>query len=141
GAHVHALEAARGAIELAGRDAVAAALDVAISASLALGRTAQAASLSARRATVAPPPAAPRDGDPTDAASALAAHRAHPSAATAARLWIASRWNPRSVALRAALRAALAADDPRLRILEDELVSLAADPAADLARVAVAALR
>ena len=142
GAHVHALEAARGAIELAGRDAIADALDAAISASLALGRTAQAAALSARRATVAPPPPPPPPRDnPTDAAAALAAHRAHPTAGTADRLWVASRWNPRSVALRAALLAALAPDDPRRRLLSTELLALAADPDASLGRAAVAALR
>ena len=140
GSHVHALEAARYAIELAGRDAIASALDAAISASLALGRTTQASALSARRATVAPPPTPPRD-DPTSTASALAAHRTRPTVATVARLWVASRWNPRSVSLRAALRAALAPDDPRFRILEAELLSLASDPDAALALTAVAALR
>jgi hypothetical protein len=141
GAHVHALEAARSAIELAGADAIAGALDAAISASRALGRAAQADALAARRAAVAPPPVSPRDGDPTDAAAALAAHRAQPTDASAARLWIASRWSPRDVACRAALRAALGPGDPRRRALEAELVALAADRDAERARAAVAALR
>jgi len=84
---------------------------------------------------------APRDGDPPDAAAALAAHRARPTDATAARLWIASRGSPRDVASRAALRAALAADDPRRRAIEAELVALAADRDPVRARAAVDALR
>lgn len=141
GAHVHALEAARYAIDLAGADAIAGALDAAISASRALGRTAQADALAARRAALTPPPAVPRDGDPTDASAALAAHRARPTDTTTTRLWIATRWNPRDVAARAALRATLSPGDPRRRALEAELVSLAADRDPALARAAVAALR
>jgi hypothetical protein len=141
GSHVHAIEAARSAIDLAGADALAGALDAAIAASRALGRTAQADALAARRAAAAPPPERPRDGDPTDAAAALASHRAGPTEATAARLWLASRWNPRDVGSRAALRAALGPGDPRRRAIELELAALAADPDPERGRAAVAALR
>jgi hypothetical protein len=144
GSHVHALEAARYAIELAGDAALAPALDVAIDGSRALGRTAQAESLAARRAAVAPPPLSSptaRDGDLTDASAALAAYRVQPSAAGVAWLFAASRWSLRDVAARAALRAALAVDDPRRRVVEVELAALAADPDPDVGRAAVAALR
>lgn len=141
GHHVHALEASRFAIDLAGPATIADALDVAIRASRTLGRTPQADALAARRATVAPPITTARDDDPTDAVAALAAHRAAPSDDTTSRLWIASRWNPRDVASRAALRAALAADDPRRRAVTAELVALAADRDAERARAAVRALQ
>jgi len=91
---VHALDAARSAIDLAGPATLAAALDVAIAASRALGRDAQAAGLAAQRARVAPAGGTLGDRDPTDARAALDAHRERASSATAARLWVASRWNP-----------------------------------------------
>jgi len=142
GSHVHALEAARYAIELAGDAALAPALDAALAASRALGRTAQAESLAARRAAAAPPqPPGARDGDPTDAAGALAAYRAQPSDAGLVRLYAAARWSPRDVAARAALRAALAPTDPRRHAVEGELAALAADPDPAVGRAAVAALR
>jgi hypothetical protein len=84
GRDVHALEAARSAIDLAGPDVLAHALDVAIDASRALGRHDQSQALAYERARVAPDgdargedPAATasRASDPTDAAAALAAHR------------------------------------------------------------------
>jgi hypothetical protein len=162
GEHVHALEAARTAMELAGPAVHAHAIETAIAASRALGRASQVDELLARRAQVAPPPPTARDvavhradvaghradvavyranDDPTDAASALVAHRARPSVATIARLWTASRWNPRDVATRAALRAVLAADDTRRIVIDRELVALAADPDAERGRAAVVALR
>ncbi|MGN6104684.1 MAG: hypothetical protein ACTHU0_06250 [Kofleriaceae bacterium] len=143
GSHAHALEAARYAIDLAGPDELAGALDAAIDASRSFGRTAQVEALATRRAAAAPPPER-RDehaDDPTDAATALARHRAQPSEATVAALWLASRWNPRDVASRAALRAALSATDPRRLIIEAELVVLAADRDRERARAAVTALR
>ncbi|MEJ7604224.1 MAG: hypothetical protein WKG01_40565 [Kofleriaceae bacterium] len=140
GKHVHALEAARYAIDLGDAATLLLAIDVAISASRSLGRTHQIDSLAARRAKTLPV-ATPRADDPTDATAALAAHVAQPSASSAAHLWIASRWNPRAVAARAALLAAVDRDDPRRHILVAELVELAADPDAELARAAVAAVR
>jgi hypothetical protein len=138
---VQALEAARNAVDLAGPDALAAALDLAIATSRTLGRTEQADGLAARRARLAPALAPPRDGDPTDIATALAAHRAHSSIDTVARLWTASRWNPRDVASRGALLAALGAADPRRTALVDELVALGHDRDPDVGRAAITALR
>ena len=135
GSHAHALEAARFALDLASADTIARAFDIAIAASEALGRHTQAASLRARRAAVAPPPPAVASADdPTDPATALAS-------ANIDRQWIASRWNPRDVALRRALLAALPATDPRRNAVVAELVTLAADADVERARAALRALR
>ncbi len=136
----HALEAARSAIDLAGPETLGPALDVAIAASRVLRRDSQVDELLDRRRHVGPPiPLGSRfTSDPTDAAAAVAAHKARPSGATAARLWVASRWNARDVAARAALLATIGADDPRRALLVAELVALAAG---DDGRAAVAALR
>jgi len=143
GRYVPALEAARSAIDLAGPETVAAALDAAIAASRALGRDAQAAGLAAQRARVAPVGGGLGDRDPTDARAALDAHRDHASSATLARLWLASRWNPRDIEIRAALLAATAtaAGDPRRAAITCELVELAGDRDPEVGRAAAAALR
>jgi tetratricopeptide (TPR) repeat protein len=141
GRHQHALEAARSAIDLAGPDRLDDALAVAIEASRSLGRTAQADALALRRAKISSVTAAERDDDPTDASAALAEYRRRPTASVAARMWVASRWNPREVAIRAALLAAIPSDDPRRRVIEAELVTLAADRDPEVGRAAVAALR
>ena len=141
GRYVHALDAARSAIDLAGPEALAAALDAAIAASRALGRDAQADALAARRARIAAVGGALGDRDPTDARAALDDHRRRPSAATIARLWVASRWNPREVELRAALLAATPTGDPRHAVIVAELVELAGDRDLALGRDAAAALR
>src|SRR6185503_13846933 len=113
------------------------ALAVAISASRALGRDAQAASLAQQLARTAPAigertddegaaVTARTDGDagvdPTDGRAALAAFRRGSSNAIIARLWVAARWNLRDVELRAALLSALAADDARRAVVIGELV-------------------
>lgn len=146
--HVHALEAARSAIDLAGLDTLPAALDVAAAASLALGRTEQAAGFQRRRAQLGPAPSAGARTDddraamdPTDATGALAAMQSSPSVSAIARLWVASRWSPRNVAVRAALLDAVAANDPRRTVLVSELVALAGDPDPEVGRAAVTALR
>ncbi|HEU4733121.1 MAG TPA: hypothetical protein VFT22_34750, partial [Kofleriaceae bacterium] len=141
GKHVHALEAARSAIELSGPDTLAAALEVAVSASQALGRDAQAASLAEQRARVAQSRSTAGDADATDARAALEAFRRRASASTVARMWVASRWNPRDVELRAALLAATPPDDARHAVIRGELVDLAGDRDPELRRAAVAALR
>jgi tetratricopeptide (TPR) repeat protein len=154
GRYVPALEAARSAIDLSSPETLAGALDTARSASHALGRETQAAALAAQRARFAadPPPIA---GDPTDPRGALAGRAAPvvppavppaapssaPTAEAIARLWTASRWNPREVALRAALLGDLAAGDPRRAAITAELVELASDPDPERRRAAVAALR
>ena len=124
GKNTHALTAARSAIDLAGPDALPAALDAAIEASRALGRD-QLDGLIAKRAKLWPPIGGDRADDPTDPIAALA-DRGVP-ADRLARLWVASRWAPRDVSTRAALRAAAAPDDPRRRAVEAELVELAGD--------------
>jgi tetratricopeptide (TPR) repeat protein len=144
GKFVHALDAARSAIDLAGPDSLDAALDTAITASAALGRDDQVAALAAYRARFAPggAPANESDSeDPTDARAALAAYRQHPTSGTIARMWVAARWNPRAVELRAALRAATTRDDPRHTVVVSELVELAGDRDPTLRHAAVAALR
>lgn len=139
GRYVHALEAARSAIDLSGPETLASALEVAVTASRALGRDAQAEALAIRRARFAPARAVA--GDPTDATTALDAYRQTPSAASLAALWGASRWNPRAVPARAALLRALPAADSRRAQITAELVELAADRDAEIRRSAVAALR
>jgi len=141
GKYVHALDAARSAIDLSGPETLAAALEVAISASQALGREDQAAALAVQRARIAQGKSAPGDTDPTDAAAALEAYGRHASGSTIARLWVASRWNPRDIELRAALLGATTADDARHAVITGELVDLAGDRDPALRRAAVAALR
>jgi len=131
GSHVHALEAARYAIDLAAADTVARAFDLAIAASEALGRTAQAAGLRLRRAQLAPPITAPRAEDPTDPIAARGG--------SVERMWIASRWNPRDVVLRAQLLASI--DDARRPVIVAELVRLAGDRDVERGRAAIRALR
>jgi hypothetical protein len=137
GRHAHALTAARSAIDLAGPDALAAALEAAIAASRALGRTAQVASLSARRAALWPPVGGDAAGDPTDPIAAVAALDSR-GRADIDRLWLASRWAPRDVATRAAFVRLAGAADVRRRACEAELVALAGD--ADPLRGLAAAL-
>jgi tetratricopeptide (TPR) repeat protein len=137
GQHVDALTAARNAIDLAGPEVLPRAIDSAVAASRALGRTAQADALLVQRAQLAPR----TKSDEADAHAALVAHREQPTAATAARLWVASRAHPRDVEVRAALVGALEADDPRRATVTEELVALAADPDPERALAAVAALR
>ncbi|HEY5938427.1 MAG TPA: hypothetical protein VIU61_27440 [Kofleriaceae bacterium] len=140
GKHVHALEAARYAIDLAGPTTLAHALEVAMSASRALGRLEQVELLAARRAKLVPTTPS-RTDDPTDAAGALAEHLGSATASAVAQMWVASRWNPRAVTIRGALLAATSAGDPRRRVIIAELVELASDPDPDVGRAAVGALR
>ena len=79
--------------------------------------------------------------DPTDADEASADLARVATAATVARAWVASRWNPRDVAIRAALLAAIDADDPRRGSLVTELVALAGDADPQRALAAARALR
>lgn len=140
GKDVHALEAARTAIDLAGADTIVPALDVAIATSRALGRTAQADALLSRRRALRPQ-LEPDDRDPTDAAAALAAFARYDTVSTVARLWVASRWNPRDVETRAALLGALDVDDPRRRIVLGELIAFGSDRDPAIAMAALRALR
>lgn len=139
--HVHALEAARTAIDLAGPDMIGPALDAAIAASRTLRRDAQVAALIERRRMVAAPVRIDRGiDDPTDGTAALAAAPKLPAVLAIARLWIASRWNPRDVRVRIALLEAIAADDPRRTTIVTELVALAGDRDPVIGRAAVLGL-
>jgi hypothetical protein len=160
GKAVHALEAARSAIDLAGPDTLPGALEVAIAASRTLGRDAQVTALAARRARVVGRDEG-REDDPTDARAVLEAYRARQNGRTIheqsesraagaggegagtsiTRLWVASRWNRRDVGLRAGLYAAMAPDDPRRAVIAGELIELAGDAEPELGAAAVAALR
>ena len=141
GKHVHALEAARTAIDLAGQEMIGPALDVAIAASRALRRDGQVAGLIERRRIVAAPVRIDRGiDDPTDATAAVAAAPKLPAVVAIARMWIASRWNTRDVAIRAALLTAIAPDDPRRTTLVTELVALAGDRDPEVGRAAVAVM-
>lgn len=131
GSHAQALEAARNAMDLAGRDTYAAALTAALAPSRALGRTAQADALERRRAQLV---AAPGD-DPGDTVAT-----AYPTAVMAAHLWVTSRTRPRDVASRRALLAALDRDDPRYAVIVAELVALAGDHDPIVGRAALAAI-
>jgi hypothetical protein len=143
GKSTHALTAARSAIDLAGPDALAAALDAAVDASRALARPEQVASLAARRAALWPPAGGDVAGDPTDPVAAVAALGEGAGSVDPAaldRAWLASRWAPRDVATRAALLRLLPAGDARARVVEAELVGLATDRDPLLALAAVAAV-
>jgi tetratricopeptide (TPR) repeat protein len=131
------LTASRSALDLAGPDMLPAALDTAIAASRALGRTQQADALLVQRAQLAPR----KKTDDTELRSALAEHRDHPNASTVARLWVASRTNPRDIEARAVLLDELEPDDPRRQVIVDELLVLAGDPDPTRAVAAAHALR
>jgi len=133
---VDALSAARDALELAGPDELPRALDLAIEASRALGRTAQADAMVLQRAQLAPRGRA----IDADALAALAEHRANPTASSTAELWVVSRRHPRDIDLRVALLAALDVDDPRRSTVVAELVDLTGDDDPVRAYTAVTAL-
>ncbi len=136
GNHVDAMAAARSALELAGPDLMPRAADVAIAASRALGRTAQADALFLRRERFDTRP----EATPTDPAAALLAYRMLPTAGTLARMWVASRAHPTAVELRGVLLGALPDDDPRRATIVAELVALAGDPDPERALAAVQAV-
>lgn len=129
--HVDALQAARSALELAGPDMRGAALDVAIEASRALGRTAQADALAAQRGAPAEAP---------ELEAALAQYRQRPTATTIAQMWVVSRARPGHVELLAALYAATTADDPRHYEVAAELRALVESTNREVALAAVHAL-
>lgn len=134
-----ALTAARSALELAGPEVLARALDVAIAASRAMRRTQQADALLVQRAQIAPLSLA--SADETELRAALIAHREQPTASTVARMWVASRSQPRDGEVRAVLLDELDHDDPRRSTIIDELLLLAGDPDAARARTAANAIR
>lgn len=132
-----ALTAARSALDLAGPETLAPALDIAITASRAMGRTQQADALLVQRAQIAP-----RDATPdAEIRAALIAHRERPTASTVARLWVASRSTPRDVEVRAMLLDEIDRDDARRAAIVDELLRLTGDRDDARARAAVRALR
>ncbi|MEZ4367040.1 MAG: hypothetical protein R2939_12255 [Kofleriaceae bacterium] len=134
GAEEEALTLLHDAIDLAGPDEVAASVVLAVAASRALGRDAQADALAHEWRAWLPAPAVV--GDPTDARAALAT-------GDAAALAVASYWHPADldgVAARAALVRSLPPDDPRRRQAEAELAALAGAPAPALAWAAARVL-
>ena len=140
GHHVEALAAARSAIDLAGPETIAPALDVAIAASRALGRAAQVESLTAQRALVAQRTA---HGDADEAArGARGASRSYPTRRPRRGCgWCRARI-PRDLEL--TRRARAARSRPTIRAaatLDAELVALAGDRDPDRASAAVLALR
>ena len=140
---IDALVAVRSAIDLAGPEALAPALDLAIAASRLAKRDTQADALLVKRARLAPPVVvaeSPFD-DPTDVAATLDELVQTPTAPAMARAWVAAAWNPRDVVLRAALLRAMPIDDPRRPTLLAELVALAGDPDPERALQAVHAVR
>jgi tetratricopeptide (TPR) repeat protein len=141
GRYVHALDAARSAIDLSTPDTLELALDTAIEASRALDRDAQVAALTEQRTKIAQSRSGTSASDPTDARGALEAYRQQPTSSTIARMWVASRWNPRAVDLRSALLAATTTEDPRHAVIVSELVELAGDRDSAVRCAAVAALR
>ncbi len=136
--YVETLTAARSALDLAGPDELPRALDLAIAASRALGRTSQADALGVQRAQVSLAHGATQD---SDALAAIAAHELRPTAVSVARLWVAARAYPRDIEVRAALLASLDVDDARRPVVVRELLELAGDPSSDRALAAVIALR
>ncbi|HEY4059261.1 MAG TPA: hypothetical protein VGM39_21740 [Kofleriaceae bacterium] len=148
-AHSQALEAARYAIDLAGRDRMPDALEAAVLPSRELGRDAQAAAFDAQRVrlrtgTLAHPgptidAVTPID-DLSDIREAIDAYTAQPTAATTAHLWVVSRSHPRDIAIRIVLLDAVADDDPRHAVLYAEVLALAGDPDERIGRAALAAL-
>jgi hypothetical protein len=140
-----AIDAARRAMRLAGPHDLPIALEIAEAASRTLGRDEQAAELARQRAHLAPPSLAANTAtgaaDPTDTASAIAAVTLRADASSLARLWVATRWNPRDIAARAVLRAALPPTDPRRAAIDAELVDLAADDDPSIGLTAAQALR
>jgi tetratricopeptide (TPR) repeat protein len=135
GSYVEALTCARSAIDLAGPDQRLHAFDLAIAASRALGRTAQADTMLFERGELAHP-----STDPTNPDAALLAYQELPTAGTIARMWVASRAHPNALELRVTLYTTLSEEDPRRPALAAELVGFAADPDPERALAAVQAL-
>ncbi len=134
---IDALTTMRTAIDLAGANALAATLDLAIAASHQVGRDAQADALAARRAQLEPPP--PGHAAERVELAELAQHA--PNASVLAAVWVATRAAPIDIELRAALVTALDRDDPRRATLIAELVALAGAPDPDRGLAACLALR
>ncbi|MEO8550826.1 MAG: hypothetical protein ABI678_12660, partial [Kofleriaceae bacterium] len=131
-----AITTMRTAMELAGPNALAATLDLAIEASRQLGREAQADALAARRATLSPAPT----GHAAQRIELAELGQHAPNASVLAATWVMTRADLGEIELRAALDAALERDDPRRATLELELVTLAADADPDRALAAALAL-
>lgn len=137
GSPVPALQAARAALELAPLERYAAALDVAVRAARALDRRDELVALEKLGAATATPSSI---GDASSAAAmALASAAAVPRLEEL--LWISTRWNPRSAALRGQLFARLPGGDARRAVLVEELAALAGDADRPRRAAAVAALR
>ncbi len=124
---VEALTAGRSAIDLAGPETIASAFDIAIEASSRLGRLAQVAALTARRARLAL--SSPDDQDPAGVASASDTYVSGNSdtAKNVEQAWMKTRRAQREVELRIELLSALGEGDPRRGVIVAELIDLAGD--------------
>lgn len=158
GSALHALQAAKSAIELATPDTARRALAVAYRASSALGRHDDAAQLVRLGATVPPELAVASSGKRTEeatleelrraaladlssAARVLRWAAADPSPEATYALWRTAQWNRSNVAVYDRLLHRLDADDPRRSVVIDVLVGLSHDPDRAIVAAAVAALR
>jgi hypothetical protein len=124
---VEALTAGRSAIDLAGPETIASAFDIAIDASSRLGRLAQVAALTARRARLAL--SSPDDQDPAGVAGASDTYAPGHSdtAKNVEQAWMKTRRARRDVELRIELLSALGEGDPRRGVIVAELIDLAGD--------------
>ena len=132
-----AITTMRTAMDLAGANALAATLDLAIEASRQVGREAQADALAARRAVLSPAPT----GHAAQRVELAELGQRAPNASVLAATWVMTRADLSDVELRAALYAALERDDPRRATLELELIGLAADADSDRGLAAALALQ
>lgn len=130
------ITAMRSALDLAGANALAEALDLAIEASRRTGRDAQADGFAALRAQLQPPPVG-HEAQRVELAE-LALH--DPNASVLAAAWVATRTDPADLALRAALVSALERGDVRRQTILDELAAIAGDRDPERALTAVLAL-
>ena len=160
---IDAITAMRSALDLAGANALAEALDLAIEASRRTGRDAQADGLAVQRSQLQPPPtgheaagheaagheAAGHEAAGHEAAGHEAAgHEAErvelaihgPNASVLAAAWVATRSDPDDLALRAALVTALERGDVRRQTILDELAAFAGDRDPERALTAVLGL-
>jgi hypothetical protein len=148
GSALHSLEIAKQAIELASPVTWRPALDVAYQAAVSLQRPELIAALRSMGGIgsdlpihTEPAGMEMADRDPSNAALAIAAAALQSPAQASLRLEIAARWNPMSVAVRAALLRSIDEGDARRRRCLAELMQLARSADRVVAAAAVKTLR
>ena len=135
---IDAITAMRSALDLAGANALAETLDLAIEASRRTGRDAQADGLAVQRSQLQPPPTGHEAAGHEAERVELAIHG--PNASVLAAAWVATRSDPDDLALRAALVTALERGDVRRQTILDELAAFAGDRDPERALTAVLGL-